>query len=124
MNLEAMVRNWLLNNRNLTSHNFRRGHISGARFRPRGEPLSKQEEATMTKQAKEEADRLAGKQKVRHMRDGDCWGHALCAEERRRKTERWYRSNHRPNSLTTDDPAEVTCKVCLSILKVKAKEAA
>jgi hypothetical protein len=120
--LESLCRDWLL--RNMAYHNFSRGHISGARYRPHGEPLSPQEINTMAKHAKEDADRKAGKERVRHMRDGDRWGHALCVEERRRKTGNYYRCSHRSQVWTTDEREEVTCKQCLNLLKAKEPEQA
>lgn len=42
------VRRWLRNNPNLASHNFGRGHISGARYRPAGEPLGPAEVRTLS----------------------------------------------------------------------------
>jgi hypothetical protein len=52
-NVEGEVRSWLLATK--AGHNFGRGHISGMRFRPKGEPLGPSEEDTIEKKAKPKA---------------------------------------------------------------------
>lgn len=48
--LEGKVRSWLLLTKE--GHNFGRGHISGMRFRPRGEPLGPSEKDTLKEKEK------------------------------------------------------------------------
>jgi len=52
-NLNSMVRGWLLrgNGGQIVGHNFGRGHISGMRFRPVGEPMAEVEKVTSVTRA-------------------------------------------------------------------------
>jgi hypothetical protein len=47
--LNGAVRDWLLRNSEIEGFNFGRHHISGLRFRPKGEPLAEAEKETMRK---------------------------------------------------------------------------
>jgi hypothetical protein len=111
--LKRTVRDWLLNgarNGRLESHNFGRGHISGMRFRPAGEPISDAEQTTI-KVKKARADKPLTKHFSKR------YGHPpLCTAARRSPFARPSRA------WTTTQQAEVTCPRCLNLLK--AKEAA
>lgn len=97
VNLNGAVRRWLLNNTSLESHNFGRGHISGMRFRPRGEPLAPQEQTTMERHTKR-----ASRPRPVHLRKG---GGPACVK----------RSGFgRPSrAFCTSDVSRVTCPRCI-----------
>jgi hypothetical protein len=101
-------RDWLRNNRRLTSHNFGRGHISGARYRPVGEPLAPAEEGTLQEKAKR-----ASKPRPIHMRaQGKPF---LCAPVR--KGPRWSSSRSQAHvSSGTGTSSAITCPRCLKIM--------
>lgn len=99
----------------LEGHNFGRGHISGMRFRPVGEPLSPQEQKQFEKKAKP---------KLVHFSDPE-WKHwpnrSLCSQKAReaRKVEGRRlvsRPARRPTSQTTEKADEVTCPRCRKLL--------
>lgn len=102
-------RDWLRNNRRLTSHNFGRGHVSGARYRPVGEPLAEAEQATI----KEKAERST-RVRVVHLGDN---GRCACV-----KRTSWSKSNYRISM--TRDGSKVTCPRCVKIVAGLQKEAA
>jgi len=105
-NLNGQVRDWLfgeVRRGRLTSFNFGRGHISGARFRPAGEPVTETEKKTMAaKEARKVHPRLE------HMRDK---GGLLCVPRRS------VYSSHRSKAWSTTDRSKVTCPRCLKLLK-------
>lgn len=108
-NLQAMVRAWLFGNSQLTSHNFGRGHISGARFRPVGDPIAPSEQETNARHTKQRAE---GYQRTLHYA-AHMGGTILCQQARRAK--RSY-SSGRSRAWDTRDKAKVTCKQCLNLL--------
>ena len=117
--LQAEVRTWLLRNPKIVGHNFGRGHVSGMRFRPAGEPVGPVEAKTLAKQAEERAN---PKPRRRHYapRSGE---RALCVKARFEKAGRqpW---GWRTGTWTTSKPEEVTCPACRNLLKARAPEAA
>lgn len=134
--LQGAIREWLLSNRKIASHNFRRGHISGARFRPVGEPLSENEQRTLKKQAQEEKTRLEKKargeplHRVHYRREGEYTN--LCVLEQRLKkmiaakaAGRYYHTplrSGRGYGCSTRDHAEVTCPICRNLLGIKKEK--
>lgn len=128
--LNNVVRHWLLTNRNITHHNFARGHISGARFRPVGEPLAPKEQATLEKQAKErkrrEEKRAAGEPLyITHYREEGKY-EAMCVLVQRENKKaklaakgiRWYGPMRQPRhrAFATSDAAAVTCPRCKKLM--------
>lgn len=106
-NLQGTVRKWLFNevsHGRLSMHNFGRGHISGARFRPAGEPVGPAEKGTM-----ERKERSRGKPRPRHFRRGGHGSSPICVT----KKARWNRSS----ALSCKTEADVTCPRCLKLLK-------
>lgn len=110
--LTGAVRQWLL--RNCDGHNFGRGHISGMRFRPRGEPIGPAE-ATLAKQAAERAN-----PKVKPVHYSLTYGPALCVKVAREKRGLRYWGNAlRSRAHTVSDWEHVTCKRCLNLRTVE-----
>lgn len=109
--LQSKVRDWLLNEvrlGRLASHNFGRGHISGMRFRPKGEPLAPAEQRTI-----EVKEKRKDKPKRLHLySDGYC-SRALCLKNRKRSP--WGRG--RSSAWCTNDKAKVTCPSCIKLGK-------
>lgn len=105
--LKGVVRKWLLRNSKLVAHNFGKGHISGARFRPRGEPLAEVEVETFKK--KEERRRNPKPRPVHFYDKG-----LLC--QKKRLNGRWTWSRGRHQTRSTEDQGSVTCKQCLNLL--------
>ena len=127
--LQHEVRDYLLHNRGITGHNFSRGHISGMRFRPRGEPLSPAEQKTFKAQQEKEEKRARGEPTyTRHASSGQ-YGLALCVKAQRDKkiaaakaagrSAPWFGSNHRSRVWTTDKLEEVTCPRCRNLKESK-----
>lgn len=114
-NLNEMVRSFLLRNPNITGHNYGKGHISGMRFRPAGEPLGEVAEASLAKKAKEKAN---PKPKPVHFSKN--YYRALCQEERMKGKF----SYSRPSGRKTSDPTKVTCKRCLKLFAEQPQQAA
>jgi hypothetical protein len=106
-NLNNAVRDWLLHNSEIVRHNFGKGHISGMRFRPVGQPLSPAEQKTIV--AKEE-DRRNSRTPPRHY--SEHYGSPLCTRKRRNPF-----SCSRSHARTTPKRDEVTCKACLNLLE-------
>lgn len=108
--LHHRCRDWLMHHPELVGHNFGRGHCSGMRFRPRGEPIGPTAEKTMQEKAKR-----ATRPAVVHF--SPSFARPLCSIERRkaqdatrgRPTMFWSRSTAR----TSNHWAKVTCKQCL-----------
>lgn len=109
--VQGAVRAWLQGQGHrgiLVSHNFGKGHVSGQRYRPAGEPLTEAETAT-----------FAAKARCRER--GPCWHYAKggygerprCLETSTKKRAPWSRSR-RP--LTTNEPTKVTCARCKKIV--------
>lgn len=107
-------RDWLRRNPKLTSHNFGRGHISGERYRPAGEPISEAEQGTL-----EEKARRAKTPRPIHMhkKTGEFSSTYMCAPAP--KGPRWRQS--RSQAHVTMDASRVTCPRCLKIMKGDAK---
>lgn len=104
------VRDWLLEQvrrGNLVTHNFNRGHISGARFRPTGQPLSPAEQRTLAEQDK-------GYHPTYHYcRPDDEYRRAICRIGKPQPRTRVSRSY----LLRTNDRAKVNCRSCLKRLR-------
>jgi hypothetical protein len=118
-NLQALVRSWLLREvrmGRLSSHNFGRGHISGMRFRPYGEPLAESEVKTIkVKEAR------ADKPRIQHStrRYG---GRPLCMEAQMKGKGMGWRPS---KAWTTTQWDKVTCPRCLKLPQpMKAEEVA
>ena len=113
--LKRTVRDWLfarVSTGILAVHNFGRGHISGARFRPAGEPISPAEQGTLKKKLDQ---KLNPKPKLKHYSKHGFSGRPACTASRRRSP--FSRSNHR--IWTTKDQKEVTCPRCAKLLSVE-----
>lgn len=106
-NLKGKVRDWLLRNPKITGHNFGRGHISGMRFRPVGEPLAEAEKKTIEKNQKRRAG--LGSPKPWHFSEK---GSLLCQKARMKGRYSFGRSS----AWSTKDQSKVTCKQCLNLL--------
>lgn len=106
--LKSQVRAWLLrgNGGKITGHNFGRGHVSGMRFRPVGEPMAEAEKKTIENHKKRRSGELPPR--PIHFSQGGL----LCQRERT-KGRSWSRSNAR----STKDQASVTCKQCINLMK-------
>jgi hypothetical protein len=104
--LPNAVRRWLLSN--CDGHNFGRGHISGMRFRPRGEPIGPAEKTL----AKKAADRANPPVKPVHFsKHGGFYNpHILCTAATRSRF-----SNSRSKARASSEWASVTCKKCLNL---------
>jgi len=107
--LKRTVRDWLLRNPRIVGHNFGRGHISGMRFRPVGQPLGEPEKKTIEKRAERRAN---PKPPTYHFKEK---GVLLC-QKARMKGRFTFRQSR---AWTQHDPAKVTCKQCLNLLKKK-----
>jgi hypothetical protein len=103
--LFAAVRDWLLSNPNLTYHNSGRGHVSGARFRPVGEPLAPAEVRSAEKREKERTD---PRPRVVHFGSYSLNG-LLCTIEKRSPFSRTRNCGQR-------EVEKVTCPRCKSLL--------
>lgn len=105
-NLMSDCRDWLLlqvRQGKLEAHNYGRGHISGMRFRPKGEPMSPQAVKTIETKVERRAN---PKPRLRHfIAEGD----RLMCQKRRPWRSRW-RTN------VADDPEKVTCPRCLKAM--------
>ena len=104
-NVDGRVRDWLL--RTKDGHNFDRGHISGMRFRPRGEPLGPSEKDTIEEKAKPKKPAT-----IHFSREGYA-GRPLCSAVAMSRQNRygWRQSKAR----TRKEWDEVTCKRCLNL---------
>lgn len=102
-NLQGAVRDYLLYSGKFDSHNFGKSHISGARYRPRGAPLSPAEKTTMEKKtnAKPYEERRS------HFSKGGYSGRPACS-----KPSRGWRPS---KAKTTLDWTKVTCPRCLKL---------
>lgn len=104
-NLQRTVRDWLLhgNRGKIVGHNFGKGHISGMRFRPVGEPMAEAELQTI----KRNEDRRL-KPRPRHYGKSK----PICTANRRRSMF----SRPSRNIWTTNNKSDVTCPRCLNLL--------
>lgn len=112
--LQGMVRDFLLrgNGGKIVGHNFGRGHISGMRFRPVGEPLSEAEKNTLDKKQKQRDNPrpTTWHYSERYGSRPECVRQAAIA-----KGQRIY--GFRPSkALTTRDLEEVTCPRCKNLI--------
>lgn len=120
-----LCRKWLCtqyHDKKLEMHNFSRGHISGARFRPVGSPLSPQEEAMMAK-IKKEGPR--GENKLVHLKDPEVKGwpaKTLCSRAARKAAKKrgYSRGSYRTSTRFSTEVEKVTCKRCLKLAKGRA----
>lgn len=101
------ARDWLRHQPDIVSHNFSRGHISGERYRPRGEPLSETEKETMTKKEKARANPRPLR---KHYNPNGYGSRPLC---RQAKSVVWGRSR----AYSTSTRADVNCPSCLKMMK-------
>ena len=119
------VRDWLcgeVRRGRLTTDAAGRGHISGARYRPRGVGLSAAEEKAAAVPVEEKRRRRW----ITHLKS--VWAGvpylppfspAACRANHTRKGGwRYYAGRDRVH--TTEDPAKVTCKVCRKIAEKRA----
>lgn len=119
-NLQAMVRHWLLRTMagQIVGHNFGRGHISGMRFRPVGEPMAETELQTMVQK---EERRNNPRPRRRHF-SKHYGGRALCVVEMKKKKGSHYWGRGHSQAWTTEDWTEVTCPSCLKLKTLKVEE--
>lgn len=115
VSLLSHCQTFLYRRSDLKSHNFGRGHISGARYRPHDWPLSPAEEKTLANQAKE---------KPVHFKREREWK-PLCTANRKDRRSNYSRcfSRHRSNTHVTNEVGKVTCPSCLKALASIPKEA-
>lgn len=108
-NLQDSVRNWLLRTMSgkIVGHNFGRGHISGMRFRPVGEPISGVEQETIKKKAARRERPTPKHYKGKHNRP-------LCIESRM-KGRFSFRSS---KAWTTKRIEEVNCARCKKLFEL------
>jgi hypothetical protein len=107
-----MCRDWLRNEEyagRLASHNFGRGHVSGKRYRPAGEPISEAETNTFAVKAQR-----ASKPRPVHMWDSTRKKSFLCAPE---KKSRWGR--YRSQAHVSRGATPITCPRCLKLMQPK-----
>jgi len=102
-------RQWLLRNPKISSHNFGRGHISGQRFRPVGQPIGPAEQVTMQKKAERRAN---PRPRLYHYTESEYGGRPWCTRARR-SAYSWRPSRH---VCTTHNQQQVTCPRCLKML--------
>lgn len=112
--LKGVVRDWLLrgNGGKIVGHNYGKGHVSGAHFRPIGEIIPDTEVKTTV--ARQERIRNPGSVKPRpvHAKGGK-FG-MLC-----RKKARSPFTNSKYYCRVVEDESKVTCKQCLNLLKTQ-----
>jgi hypothetical protein len=116
-NLQGVTRRWLFDQvraGKLADHNFGRGHISGARFRPAGEDISETEKKTIkAKEARKDRPR------VRHYREGSYGSRPLCVIKAREAKGRRMWGFRPSQAWSTNNKADVTCVRCLNLLKAE-----
>lgn len=113
-NLTSAVRDFLLrgNGGKIVGHNFGRGHISGMRFRPAGEPMAPTELKTI---AKKEERRANPRPQPRHF--GRSYGSSpLCVVESRKKNGRQIYGWRQSKARTTTQREDITCPRCAKLL--------
>jgi hypothetical protein len=110
------ARNWLRAQERagrLVSHNFGRGHISGQRYRPAGQPIAPSEQATRERKAKE-STRTTPKPVHAPVRVGTRGAHPLCtytsAKAKGRSLFGWRRGR---GVRIADSGTPITCPRCL-----------
>jgi hypothetical protein len=104
------VRSWLQSNRKLTAHNFGRGHISGARYRPIGHDLTAAEKSSIETSRK----RRNGETPL-HYRGAYTRGYPrpLCTADR---IKPGYSRPSRSSARMTSEAEKVTCPRCKKLL--------
>lgn len=116
MRLLDVVRRWLQREESagrLASHNFGRGHISGARYRPANLPISDTEKKTMKRK---EARR--GQVRVVHFYSAAReHGRAMLCRPPKPGYHRFSRNTPR----CSKEKSEVTCPRCLKLLSAAGK---
>lgn len=108
--LQGAVRDWLLRQVRrgvLTAHNFGRGHVSGMRFRPAGEPLTDAETQTVRRN-----ERSRSTPRPRHAPAKPNSDLPLCTAGRKRAP---YRGPTR-GVLVMHRAGDVTCPRCLKLM--------
>jgi hypothetical protein len=112
-NLLGAVRDWLHEEcyrGRIVAHNFGKGHISGQRYRPAGEPVSEVEQRTFDAKAK----RAATPRPV----------HLYCGHEQRKRflcaqVKKPSFRVPRSQARCTSDAAKVTCPRCIKLMRDK-----
>ena len=107
--LQGRVRSWLqgqVSRGVLVTHNFGRGHISGARFRPKGEPLSPAEEKTFQ-------DKAARKDRPRPVHLARRSGSGISC---RPAPKGFSYGRGGAQAMRSTNPERVTCPHCLKII--------
>jgi hypothetical protein len=110
--LQSAVRDFLLrgNGGRIVGHNFGKGHISGMRFRPAGEPISPSEEKTIAAKA----ERRANPRRIVEHYSETYGGYPLCTSESATGKRVFH---FRPSKASvTKKREEVTCRRCLNLL--------
>jgi hypothetical protein len=111
-NVQGAVRDWLFNEvraGRLQSHNFGRGHVSGARFRPVGVPLHEAELKTFEMKEKRAAKVAAGlPSRPTHFSKSGYGGRPACSKP---TACRWRSSK----AWTSRKWERVTCPRCLKL---------
>ena len=127
--LLQVCRDWLLrkarNEGTLEMHNFGKGHVSGERFRPTGQPLSPAEERTLVKKA------VPRESKPVHAADPEAKGwpkRTLCSRSARKTARKSgyfgpRRGGHTDTRFTGEYTGPVTCQRCLKLLAEQAAQA-
>lgn len=110
--LNGAVRSWLQNNPKIAKHNFGRGHISGMRFRPVGQPMTPAETKTIERNA--EMRRNPKPRPCHYSESGH--GTALCVLERFKKQGRRLWGFRPSKAWTTRKVENVTCQQCINLL--------
>lgn len=108
--LQSTVRDWLFRNPKLAYHNFGRGHISGARFRPVGELIGPSEVETI-----ERKEKAKDRPKVKHFGRGYGSSPFCVVEARKKKAQRIY-GWRQSKAWVTTRKEEVTCPRCKNLL--------
>lgn len=121
-NLNRRVIDWLRygNGGKIVSHNFGRGHISGERYRPAGEPLSPTEAKTLEKKAERKANPRPA---PRHFSKSGYGGSPLCVVEAKRAKGRSLCLWRQSRAWVTRKREDVTCVRCLKLLATMPEEA-
>lgn len=106
-NLDGAVCDWLRAEERagrITAHNFGRGHISGRRYRPVGEPITETEKRTMA----EKERRMSTPRPVHFSKNWNA--PLLCTPSRSMFSQRSQRCH------SSHEPDKVTCPRCLKKL--------
>ena len=103
--LREFCRWWLRRQPDIESHNFGKSTTTGERFRPKGDPLSPQEEKRLKEQNKPKPVHMVGPQGYR--------GPVLCVARSGKKVTRRHSPRRSPSQAKrTQDSDKVTCPRC------------